>query len=274
MVENETANRKRDGVRSLNRGLAILRQINAAGEASAGEIARATGIPRPTVYRLLETLEEEGYVSFSPTSNRVRVTRLAASLGDGYAVTSRLCQAAGRLFGQYAPRIVWPLDISIYDNAAMVIQETTHGRSPLSIDRGMIGYRLPVLRSSAGRCYLAFCEAEERRLIVEHIRRLNDPADGPYLEERYLRPMLADVVHRGYAVRDSGEFRPRTSSVAFPVRSGGAVPACISVIWIRSVMTVPQALASCEAPLREIAAGVAEALDESGGATPSDAHSV
>jgi IclR family transcriptional regulator, mhp operon transcriptional activator len=74
---------RRDSVRALVRGLAILRHVNAVGEARPGEIAQALGIPRPTVYRLIETLEEQRYVVMSPTSNRVRVTRRAASLGDG-----------------------------------------------------------------------------------------------------------------------------------------------------------------------------------------------
>ncbi len=251
----------RDAVRALTRGLSILRHVNAVGETRPGEIARALGIPRPTVYRLLQTLEEQGYVVMSPTSNRVRVARLAASLGDGYAVTSRICQIAGPLFGEYAPCIVWPLDISVYENAAMVIQETTHGRSPLSIDRGMIGYRLPMLRTSAGRCYLGHCDARERQLILDHIRRLGDPEDLPFLGDRYLDRLLGDVAARGLAFRDAGEFRPQTASIAVPVMVSGAVAASLSVIWIRSAMTLEQALATLEAPLRAITARLLAALD-------------
>ena len=111
----------RDSVRALERGLAILRFINTAGDAKAGEIATGLGIPRPTVYRLLNTLEELGYVVYSPTSAQVRVSSLAASLGDGFAGTSVVCQAAGPVFGEYAPRLVWPLDLSVYENATIVV---------------------------------------------------------------------------------------------------------------------------------------------------------
>jgi IclR family transcriptional regulator, mhp operon transcriptional activator len=252
----------RDAVRALTRGLKILRHVNTLGEARPGQIARALGIPRPSVYRLIQTLEEEGYVVMSPTSNQVRVTRLAASLGDGFAMTSRICQLAGPLFARYAPRVVWPLDISVYENAAMVIQETTHGRSPLSIDRGMIGYRLPMLRTAAGRCYLGHCGACERELILEHVRRLGDPEDRLFLEARYLGPMLAEVARRGLAVRDAGEFRPQTASIALPVMVSGSVAAALSVIWIRRAMTLEKALVTLEAPMREIAALISGALDK------------
>jgi IclR family mhp operon transcriptional activator len=262
MTEAAEKMNKSEAVRALTRGLAILRYINVSGEARPGEIARALSIPRPTVYRLLETLEEAGYVVLSPSSNRVRVTRLAASLGDGYALTSELCQASGPVFSEYAGRIVWPLDLSVYDNAAMVIQETTHGRSPLSIDRGMTGYKLPILRTSAGRAYVAFCSEEEQRLILNHLRRLGDPEDQPFLEPRYLSQMIEETRARGIAIRSAGEFRNKTASIAVPVMSDGRILACVSMIWIRSAMDVRRALEEFGAPLTEVADRIAATLSD------------
>lgn len=250
-----------DGVRALLRGLEILRHVNALGAARPGEIARALNIPRPTVYRLLQTLEEAGYVAFSASSNLVRVTRLAASLGEGTAMDSELCRVAAPLLAEYAARLVWPLDLTVYDNAAMVIQETTHGRSPLSIDRAMIGYRLPVLRTSAGRAYLAFCPEAERALIVDHLRRLGDPADMFFLEGSWLDRMVAETRARGYALRDAGEFRAQTASLAVPVRAGGAVLGCVSLIWIRTALKTAKAVETAAEPLAELANRIAAALE-------------
>ncbi|PCH93815.1 MAG: transcriptional regulator [Rhodobacteraceae bacterium] len=248
-------------VRALMRGLDILRYINTNGAAKPAQIAQETGIPRPTVYRLLETLEEAGYVYYSASSNRVRVTRLAASLGDGFAMTSRMCQIAAPLFAQYSPKIIWPLDVTVYDNAAMVIQETTHGRSPLSIDHGMVGYRLPMLRTSAGRCYLGLCPAEERDLILEHLRRLNDPLDMPFFAPEFLDRMLQEVQERGIAMRDAAEFRPKTSSIALPIWSSGLLVGCLSMIWVKQAMPLSEVLHSYEAPLREITQRISQELD-------------
>lgn len=250
---------KGDGVRALRRGLAVLRYINAMGGTGVSAIARALDIPRPTVYRLLQTLEEEGYVVFSSSSAQVRVTRRAASLGDGYLAHSRVCEAAGPVFGEYGPRLVWPLDLTVYENAAMVIQETTHTRSPLSIDRGMIGFRLPMLRTSAGRAYLAFCREEERAMILDHLRRLDDPEDAPFLDAGWLARMLEDTLRRGIAVRDGGEFRPKTSSIAVPVVIEARVCAVVSMIWIRSALSLEEAVAAHGAMLHRIAQAIARA---------------
>lgn len=262
MSKDENARKvKAESVRALSRGLAVLRHVNRTGVCKAGEIARDLGLPRPTVYRILHTLEEEGYIAYSASSNRVRVTPLAASLGDGFAMTSQICQAAGPVLAKYAPQIVWPLDISIYENAAMVVQETTHGRSPLSIDRGMIGYRLPMLRSSAGRCYLGLCPAAERDLIIEQLRRLADPEDQPYLHDTYLQPMLEAVKQKKLATRESAEFRADTASYAVPVWFAGKIVACIALIWIRSALKLSEAQEATEPTLRQISAEISAALE-------------
>jgi IclR family mhp operon transcriptional activator len=125
----------------------------------------------------------------------------------------------------------------------------------------MIGYRLPMLRTAAGRCYLGHCDRRERELILDHVRRLDDPEDRLFLHDRHLDSMLAEVDKRGLAIRDAGEFRPRTASIAVPVIVSGSVAAALSVIWIRSAMTMQKALANLEAPLREIAARISGALD-------------
>ena len=260
VISPDSTSGSRDGVRALTRGLAILRYVNTAGDPRPSEIAAGLGLPRPTVYRLLQTLEEAGYIALSPTDNRVRVTRLAAGLGDGFAMTSRICQAAGTIFAAYAPKVVWPLDISVYENAAMVIQETTHGRSPLSIDRGMTGARLPMLRTAAGRAYLAHSGEAERNLILDQVRSLEDPADAPFLEPRALDRMLSETLRAGLATRHGGEFRAKTSSIAVPLMVSGTVAGSITIIWARQAMTLEEALTRYEATLREIAARVAGEL--------------
>lgn len=251
-----------EGVRSLIRGLQILRYVNEAGGAGPGQISRALNIPRPTVYRLLRTLEEAGYIIFSASSNLARATRAAAALGDRTGMGTEFCQVAAPLLAQYAGQLVWPIDLTVYDNAAMVVQESTHGRSPLSIDRAMMGFRLPVLRTAAGRAYLAFCTDKERTLIIDHVQHLGDPDDAPFLHSNWLDRMIAVTRARGYAIRDDGKFRNQTASIAVPVIAGDTVHGCVSVIWIRSAMTTAKAIEMAVEPLAELASRIARALPE------------
>jgi IclR family transcriptional regulator, mhp operon transcriptional activator len=245
-----------EGVRSFKRGLDVLREVNRSGGIRAGDIARQLDLPRPTVYRLLETLEELGYVARSASDDRFRVTRRALSLGDGYDPGVVICQAAAPYLADLSKNLVWPVDLSIYENAAMVIQETTHSRSPLSIDRGMIGKRLPMLHTSAGRAYLAACGQRERELIVSHLRRIDEADDRPFLDEARLAHMIAETAQRGYAIRSEGEFNPKTASIAVPIVREHVVFGCISIIWIRSALSLDEAVAQFVSPLHEAAAAI------------------
>jgi IclR family mhp operon transcriptional activator len=245
------APRQSEGVRAFKRGLDVLREVNRSGGIRAGDVARALDLPRPTVYRLLETLEELGYIARSASDDRFRVTRRALSLGDGYDPGVVICQAAAPYLAELSKALVWPVDLSTYENAAMVVQETTHARSPLSIDRGMIGKRLPMLRTSAGRAYLAACPDHERELILNHLRRIDEADDRPFLETGRLERMIAETQSRGYAIRSEGEYNAKTASIAVPIVRGGAVFGCISIIWIRSALAIEDAIAQFVGPMRD-----------------------
>lgn len=251
-----------DSVRSLRRGLDILREVNVSGGIRAGEVAQRLAIPRPTVYRLLQTLEELGYVARSSSDDRFRVTRQSTNLGDGYDAGILVCQHAGPVLTRLARQVVWPIDLSIYENAAMVIQETTHARSPLSIDRGMIGRRLPMMRTSSGRAYLAFSPPDEQAVIIRHLRRLDEPEDRPFLEDAALHRMIRDTRARGYGLRHGGEFNPKTSSVAVPVCRGDHLLGTLSLIWITSALDVTEAVSQFVTPMQHAAAQLA---DQGGG---------
>lgn len=246
--------KRTDGVRAIQRGLDVLSEVNRSGGIRASELAQRLGLARPTVYRLLETLEELGYVRRSGSDDRFRVTRKASSLGDGYDPGLIISEEAAPLIGGLSKRFVWPVDLSIYENAAMVVQETTHAKSPLSIDRGMIGRRLPMLRTSAGRAYLAFCSEAERDIIVKHIARIDDPEDRPFLQPEYLDRMLAETQAHGFALRAEGEYNAKTSSIAVPVIRSGEVLGCISIIWIRTALDPRDAIDQFAAPLVQAAA--------------------
>lgn len=247
--------RQSEGVRAFKRGLDVLHEVNRSGGIRAGDVARALDLPRPTVYRLLETLEELGYIARSASDDRFRVTRRALSLGDGYDPGVVICQAAAPFLADLSKKLVWPVDLSTYENAAMVVQDT-HSRSPLSIDRGMIGKRLPMLRTSAGRAYLAACPARERDLIVNHLRRIDEADDRPFLEAGRLDRMIAETQARGYAIRSEGEYNPKTASIAVPIVRDGAVFGCISIIWIRSALGTEDAISQFVSLMSETAAAI------------------
>ncbi|MDQ0506434.1 hypothetical protein [Xanthobacter agilis] len=93
-------------------------------------------------------------------------------------------------------------------------------------------------------------------MILDHLRSIDDPEDQSFLNDRSLSRMLEDTRQRGFAVREGGEFRPKTSSIAVPILSSGRVEAMMSMIWIRSALTLDAAIRAHATTLHKIAQAI------------------
>ena len=248
---------RRGGVRSLERGLALLRLVNEEGGIKPAVAAKLLQLPRPTAHRLLETLEELGYVRRSASDSRFLVTVQARRLSGGYDADARLSEVVGPVLSQLLDELVWPVNIATYRGGMMVVRETTHQRSPLSVDRDMVGLEVPMLRTACGRAYLAFCAESERREIVQYLKTLNDPEDEPYIADSAIQEVIALCRRQGYAGRFNEPFVPRTSSIAIPILVNGYARSCIAVVWLTSSMSFNRAVRQFVLPIREAAKAIA-----------------
>ena len=249
-----------DNVRALSRGLNILRFLNRAGAARVAEIASELNLPRPTVYRLLHTLEEDGYVLYSGSNSRVRLSPLAAALGDSSSMRSQLCQVAAPIINKFTDIHAWPVSVTTYKDGHMVIEESTHNRSPLSVDTGMEGYSLPMLRTSDGRVYLSACSKSERKIIIDLIRAEGLPEDLPFLQKNWLDENLTEYFEQGFATRSPPIFRLKTSTLSVPILASERLLGCLSIVWVTKAMKLEDGVESYAILLQKAAKKIASEL--------------
>jgi IclR family mhp operon transcriptional activator len=224
------------GVAGLAKGLALLDVLAALGEVSAQVLAARAGIPRPTVHRLLQTLVAAGYVVQDAPRSGYRLDIKAHALAAGYRDEFWLSRAAGPVLAELRERVAWPIDLAICHGGVMVVCTGSHDQSPLSVVRMARGRRVPMVTSSMGKAYLAFCPASERDTLLESLERQGWVEWASAARRELFRRELEATRARGYSVRVRG-VQPETSSIAVPVMHGERVIACISLPWISSVMT-------------------------------------
>jgi len=235
-------------IRALARGLDVLEALNRLGTATALALARETGIPRPTVYRLLETLVGTGHVAASGERYSLRLR--ARALSDGFEDEAWIVEIAAPALHALTAAIRWPCDVATLEGTEMVIRETTHRVAPFSIDRAMLGRRLPLLESSMGQAWLAFCPPAERAALLRMVAA-----------PRAFTRLLAEIRRRGYALRAGGGLWPHTGSVALPIIAGGRLLGCINAIWMARAVAPEEGLRQCLEPLRQTAAAMEMAID-------------
>jgi len=232
-------------VRGLSRGLALLNALNRLdGGASPTRLAEITGLHRTTVRRLLETLQDEGYVRRSESDDSFRLALKVRELSEGFRDEQWISAIAAPLLGDLLQRVVWPTDICTLDVDEMVVRETTHRFSRLSFHRSMVGRRLPVLQTATGLAYLAFCGEAEREQILALLATRDEPEYHLARDRQALDNILRKARHRGYGENYMGWNREANiASIAVPLydHDSQRLLGCVSLIYIAKAMTIETA---------------------------------
>ncbi|MCA0869963.1 helix-turn-helix domain-containing protein [Seohaeicola saemankumensis] len=223
-------------VRALERGLHILEVVNERDGVKTQEIADLTGLSRPTVFRLLETLQSMGFVAQSASGVGWHPTLACHLLSSGFVDKSWVGQIAMPEMIELGRKILWPIDLVTIDEGAMLIRETTHKVSPFSFDSGMVGKHVPLLHTAGGHAYIANCPDDEREVIFEMLRKSGKAEHALIHDPRVIAQIIARTRERGFGFRTEG-YRNHTHSVASPILHEGRVLACLSVICLKSAIS-------------------------------------
>ncbi len=250
-------------VRSLERGLALLVAMNRRPLASVCELAADTGLPRPTVYRLLDTLAKAGFVSLDSATDRYRPTHGVRALSDGFVDDEWVTEIAAPMMAEFTREHVWPVSLFTFEAGKMLVRDTTHRLSALSIDYGMVGKRMSMLRTAGGLVYLAFCPDNERKVILDLLAQSNEPDDQQAREIHLLDGLFKSIRADGYAKQDR-VINPKAASISVPIIVGRKVHGSMSLIFIASAMSMSEVEKKLLPPLRAMTTRLARALQPDG----------
>lgn len=242
---------KSASMRSAERTLEVLRALNEHNRSRVSELHAVTRIPRPSLYRILETLCALGYVR-KRSDEGYDVTERVRLLASGFQEEAWVRQTAYPVMQALQHEIVWPTDLSVLEGEAMVLAETTRRASPLTIDGFRVGARLPLLRTAAGRAYLAWCPVPERRAILERLERSSPREHATDRERRSVAQAIAQTRRNGYG-QQHGEIDKKIAAIAVPILSDGRVLACLGITVITSALTCAEAARRYLAPLKAAA---------------------
>lgn len=248
-----------DGVQPVIRSLHILEALNGAGSSTLAGLHDATGLPKPTLVRLLDTLIAAGHVARLPRRGGYALTERVLRLSSGFRHADRVVEAARPFLTALTAEHRWPVALATFDQDAMLVRLSTRHESPFSTDPDFLNRRLPMLISALGRVYLAFCPDEERELILALLRETNAPGNAPARDKTYVRRMIATIRKAGYATTAPLRGDP-AMGLAVPIMEGERVAAAITMRYIGSTMNEAEAARRYLAPMRAAAAAIAAGL--------------
>ena len=100
-------------IRSLERGLQVLRAMQEQPISSLHEINQRTRIPKPTLLRILRTLEVSGAVSRRLADGRYRISATLTRLARKPDRYDRVAEAAAPVLDRLCRKISWPSDLMV-----------------------------------------------------------------------------------------------------------------------------------------------------------------
>ncbi|GAB3459646.1 allantoin degradation transcriptional regulator AllR [Streptomonospora sediminis] len=208
------------GVQSLDRAFALLEiMADAGGEVSLSQLAETSGLPLPTIHRIIRTLLTNGYVRQLPSRRYALGPRLIG-LGD----------SASRMLGTWArPHLSHLVDeLGETANLAMLdgdkVVYVAQAPSPHAMRMFTeVGRRVPVHSAGVGKALLAQLPEQE---ALAALRRTGMPAatDRTITTADTFLAEMHRIRERGYAI-DDGEQEIGVRCVAVPVQGGPAMMA-------------------------------------------------
>lgn len=216
----------RYNVPALDRGLRLLQLFDRSHtQLTAPEIGRALGIPRSTVFRLIQTLEGMGFLERADSAWRLGPAVLR--LGFEYMASLEITDIARPVLERLRDDTGLPAQIAIRDGREIVIAGRVTAPSAFS-SNVHVGTRMPAHGTVLGRQFLAdLSTAELESLYPEPRLPAFSPQTPKTLSE--LSRLLAEDRRNGYAVSESF-FEASISAIAAPVRdASGRVAAALSV---------------------------------------------
>lgn len=219
-------------VRALDRGLRLIEALAELGWSTPQVLAKATGIDRATVYRLLATLTAAGYARRREEDGQYVLSAKIREVASGVRDDDQLAGIMSPFLADLVSEVFWPSDFAMLVGGRLRIVASSHHLTSMTFFRRMVGKERPLIESALGRAILSSMSEEER----EHaVLALEDEID----RDRLGRVML-ETRDAGYASA-VGTTVNNISAIALPVIAHGRTAGAVNLVFFRSAMSPQQA---------------------------------
>jgi IclR family mhp operon transcriptional activator len=257
-------------IRGLERGLHVLRALQEHPISSLHDIHQQTSISKPSLLRILHTLEQSGLVSRRLADGRYRISNNLSHLARKRDRYDRVAEAAAPVLDQLCKKISWPSDLMVPAGDHMEIRESSSVRTPFAIYfmQNRVGHKVNWMLSAVGRAYLAFCPQDERQKILALLRSSDKPENRVARDAKRVDRILAETRANGYGARDpsfmGGPYGRQApdglAGIAVPLADRARVYGVINIVWAKSAKEVDDMVRDHLADLQAAATQIVESL--------------
>ncbi len=185
------------------------------------ELLDQGGFPKATLYRLLQTLTNQGMLSHDPERNTYAMGMRLIRLAHGAWAQTSIAPVARPYLDQLSAKLGKTVHLAQLDAGQVLYVDKRNAANPISMfsDAGKVG---PAYCTGVGKAMLAFLpEAELERAIRSQAFQRHTPATLTTPEA--LKAVLAEIRQTGVSF-DREEHEPQIICVAVPILNTAGEP--------------------------------------------------
>ncbi len=202
---------------TVGKALQVLEEVAALGRpVRFGEVLAASDFPKPTLYRLIQTLSSQGMLDHDPETNTytpgTRLVRLAHSAWR----QSSLAQVARPHLEALSALTGETIHLAKLDSAQVLYLDKCNAEQPVEMysDAGKVG---PAYCTGVGKAMLAFLPEDEAQSLIEQ-QSFHRFTDHTLTSAEVLTAELTQIRANGYGF-DREEHEPTIICVSVPILS-------------------------------------------------------
>jgi DNA-binding IclR family transcriptional regulator len=255
---NGNASEARQQVTALARGLAILQCFTTTRkQLGSAEIARLTGLPQPTVWRLCRTLVQGGFLAVAPGTQRLQLGASVLALGFAASAAFDILEIVRPRMQQLADRYNAACSVAGRDGLEMVYLQRCEAEAMFGMNLQR-GSRLPIAKSTLGWAHLVGLPQPTRDALLRELRKA-DPEQSRSVESD-LPNALRDYERKGFLLRRGLTHREIIALAVPIVSTTSSQVLAINCSGNRRDLTARQLEDEIAPQLKELAATIGGAL--------------
>lgn len=203
-------------IQSLDRAINILELFKlSAKELSVTEISNELQISKSTVFGLINTLFNRGYLHQNPNNKKYSLGLSLLELGELVQKNNIIAEKTRPYLEKLVNKYNETVHLAIEEKGEVIYIDKLEGHKTIYI-RSRIGSKNPIHCTGVGKCLLAFMNKEKREKILENFNGLKKYTENTIVNQVELQQELESIVQKGYSI-DNEEFAVGLYCYAVPI---------------------------------------------------------
>jgi IclR family pca regulon transcriptional regulator len=253
-------NEERNFINSLARGLSILEVFDLANpRMGISDLSRKTGLSKSTVYRLVHTLRNLGYIIPVGEENKYTLGPKVLTLGFAVLSSFELREVAQPYLMELSGKVKETVNLAVLDGWRLIYVERIKTHQIVNINLH-VGSRLELYNTAMGRVLAAFESKDWLSSYLRYLKQLREAKDYWKDNGKKLFKILEEVRKNEFAINNE-ELTPGLRSVAAPVKNRqGRIVGAVNIAVSSSLFSLPKLKQELISPLRKTTLAISAAL--------------